>query len=394
MTWRQHYDLARYRAAQDSPYLASALWALRGPYERPLRAMGAPGVLGVDAEWRVYLDPSVVDTWSVAQLATALRHETWHCVRDHAGRRGDRQPDAWNISTDVEINGDMAGEAARPVWPHKVVTPETIGSVPGLTAEEYYTLLPEGEGEGEGEGSGSNSDGVRRPWEQGQDVAGEGMGKAEQNLARDDTAHAISAHAKGRGHLPAGMLRWAEQRLQPPKVPWQRLLAACLRGELARAGSADYTYSQPARRRSPQGVILPGMRSPRPEVGVAIDTSGSMSREDLEVCLIEVRGVCRAVGARVSVTSVDADVHGGVQRVLDAKQIQLAGGGGTDMGVGIEALAKARPRPHVIVILTDGWTPYPTEPPRGIQVVVCLIGAGHAGPKSVPTWARAIEVEP
>jgi len=52
------------------------------------------------------------------------------------------------------------------------------------------------------------------------------------------------------------------------------------------------------------------------------------------------------------------------QRVTSARQIQLVGGGGTNMGAGLEAAGLLRPRPAVTVVLTDGYTPWPS-PPRG-----------------------------
>ena len=67
------------------------------------------------------------------------------------------------------------------------------------------------------------------------------------------------------------------------------------------------------------------------------------------------------------------------------------GGGGTDMGAGIRAAAALRPRPAVTVVLTDGYTPWPAEAPKGMRVVVGLIGAQTP---EAPRWARSVRVEP
>ena len=40
------------------------------------------------------------------------------------------------------------------------------------------------------------------------------------------------------------------------------------------------------------------------------------------------------------------------------------------MSAGITAAAQLRPRPSVIVVLTDGYTPWPQHPPKGTQVVI------------------------
>jgi hypothetical protein len=46
------------------------------------------------------------------------------------------------------------------------------------------------------------------------------------------------------------------------------------------------------------------------------------------------------------------------------------------MGEGIVAAGALRPRPTVLSVLTDGFTPWPEEPPRGIRVIVGLLTEG------------------
>jgi predicted metal-dependent peptidase len=95
----------------------------------------------------------------------------------------------------------------------------------------------------------------------------------------------------------------------------------------------------------------------------------------------------------VPVLAVDTEVHA-ARRVSRAAQVALAGGGGTDMGAGIEAATALRPRPSVVVVLTDGYTPWPERPPRGVRVVVGLLRDGPAVPGyPPPPWARTVEIE-
>jgi predicted metal-dependent peptidase len=68
--------------------------------------------------------------------------------------------------------------------------------------------------------------------------------------------------------------------------------------------------------------------------------------------------------------------------------VNLGGGGGTDMGVGIEAAVLLRPRPGVIIVLTDGYTPWPAVPPAGIEVIVVLTRPDAAS--YAPAWARVL----
>jgi Mg-chelatase subunit ChlD len=75
---------------------------------------------------------------------------------------------------------------------------------------------------------------------------------------------------------------------------------------------------------------------------------------------------------------------------MQARDVQLLGGGGTDMGAGLAKAAEIRPRPDLIVVLTDGHTPWPEAPPRGIRVIVGLMDLSG----SVPEWARSIAIGP
>ena len=63
------------------------------------------------------------------------------------------------------------------------------------------------------------------------------------------------------------------------------------------------------------------------------------------------------------------------------------------MRVGIAAAVALRPRPQVVMVLTDGYTPWPSAAHPGVSVVVGLVGPeGLRGPVRVPAWARAVRV--
>jgi predicted metal-dependent peptidase len=205
-------------------------------------------------------------------------------------------------------------------------------------------------------------------------------------VARD-----ILQHAREAGTVPAGLMRWAAELLSP-KVNWRRLLAAELRRAVADvAGAADYSYRRPSRRANASpGVVLPALRRPVPEVAVVCDTSGSMTDDLLAAALSEVEGLLSGLGLarQVRVLACDTAV-GPVQRVSSARQVQLTGGGGTDMGTGIAAAHALRPRPAVAVVLTDGYTPWPAQAPKGMRVIAGLLGDAA---RDAPDWVRAIRV--
>src|SRR5690606_4270814 len=167
--------------------------------------------------------------------------------------------------------------------------------------------------------------------------------------------------------------------LTPPTVPWQQILGSALRHSATMAtGQTDYTYQRISRRASTtHGVVLPAMYSPKPRIAGAVDTSGSMSTKDVHEALSEVQGISAQVGCQgpdLSLLLVDAAVAS-VEPVYDLSRVEVSGGGGTDMRVGINAALELRERPNVIVVLSDGGTPWPDEQPPGVQVVVGLVGS-------------------
>jgi len=123
-------------------------------------------------------------------------------------------------------------------------------------------------------------------------------------------------------------------------------------------------------------------------VAVVIDTSGSMSDSMLGQALGEVTGVLRSLGiARRNLRVIACDARAyEVQAVRDVNAIRLPGGGGTDMGAGIDAATALRPRPDLIVVLTDGYTPWRSAPPQGVRVVVGLMDRGGRS----PDWAETV----
>ncbi len=67
-----------------------------------------------------------------------------------------------------------------------------------------------------------------------------------------------------------------------------------------------------------------------------------------------------------------------------SRQISLTGGGGTDMGGAIATVLAARRVPDLVVVITDGLTPWPARRPRQDVIAVLLPArwaqAGHRNP--------------
>jgi predicted metal-dependent peptidase len=359
--------------------------------------------MAVDPAWRLYYDPDTVAAWTTAETGSVLVHEVLHVLRDHSGRAsaagvGEEAAGVWNLAADAEINDDL-GEARLPL-PGQPVLPATLGAPPGRLAEEYFARLRSGRRRGPRAGEcGSGAHGVGRPFELPAGPAG-GISPGDASVIRREVALSIAGAAAGRpGSVPGGLARWADAMLKP-RVDWRCELGSLVRRSAAQvSGRVDYSYRRRSRRAAAlSGVVLPGFVRPVPEVAVVVDTSASMDAADLGRCLAEVEDIIAAAGLRarrVAVLSVDTDVQS-AGRVGRAGQVRLQGGGGTDMGAGIAAAASLRPRPQVVVVLTDGETPWPSGPPAGTTVIVGLImraGAGGCRRDPPPPWARTVHIE-
>ena len=370
--------------------LSAALWAME------LRPDERCPTMGVSQDWTCYYNPTLVATWPVEAIATVLVHEVWHLLRRHHHRAKQLGimaggNERWNVAADEEINDGMT--ATNMPFPPGItpIVPSLFGHPDGLLAEEYYARLPQAPKGSCGIG-GSGADGIQRPWEQGgngTDAQGNAISKRpipEELIARA-VAEEISKHP---GNVPGNWKRWAGERLTPKLIPWQTILKSVV-GRIITAGQKqDYSYSRPTRRQAlDSSLVMPGMIGTLPEVCVLVDTSGSMSDDNLAESLTIVESVLEHLGRQYPLTVVAGDtIPQSTQKVLQSRKIDLQGGGGTDMGALIAHACALKPRPQIIVTVTDGYTPWPEYAPVGIQTVVVLVGDGTS-----PTWATTVRTK-
>lgn len=398
---------ARRLAVTACPYLAVALHAMA------VVPTYAVPTMGVDRHWRCYVNPAFVVAHTVRELAGVWLHEVSHLVRDHhsRARRLTESSDQvrLNIAMDLEINDDLLEglddpDDTGPRLPKSVLTPDALRIPERDLFEEYVHDVTPTMVADLWVDCGSGAHGGPAVWED--DEAGaHPLGDYEAASIRINVRDAIAA---GRGTAPAGWRRWAERHGKAPQ-DWRTLLGAAFRTSLgAAAGAGDYSYRRPGRRTASLGgqLVLPSLRRPLPQVAVVIDTSGSVSDEDLGSALTEVAGITRAVGVsgrNVAVYTCDAAVQT-AQNVCRAEDLTLIGGGGTDLRKGIRAAMARSPRPDVTVVLTDGGTPWPKEEP-GCRIVAGIFasrrsvsmtyydGAGNFVDCQPPGWIETVFLE-
>jgi predicted metal-dependent peptidase len=402
---------ARIVAQARWPYLSTLLFNLKIVESSQLPT------LAVDDGWRMYYSPDFVMEQTAEALATMVLHEALHCVNQHGPRfralsQSRHLHVTWNFAGDVGINHVL--DRAQMPWgdfePLRFthlskfdVNPEMGTEKIFFTIVEYYEQHPEEVDQFSD--CGSIIGGEARDYEISRgDSDNPAIKSDQQDVIRDQVAQEILKHAyaKGIGSIPGELLRWAQELLEPT-IDWRKALAGAFRTSLATVlGRRDYVYTRPSRRQSAMRIgnheiILPSMRKPAPPaIAIIVDTSGSIGDDEITLFLSEVDGIVKANGISQGVTVIpcDADI-GEIQKLRSRGAItslKLTGGGGTDMGVGIAAAGKLRPTPKIVIVLTDGFTPWPTSLPKGVEtLIVCL--TAEESLSTTPNWAKTILIE-
>ena len=382
-------------------------------------ATAAVALVGDAIELRV--SPTFFRTLSKGERTAVIKHEVLHVVLKHLTRDQGRQPLLWNLACDVVVN-DLIGR-----WP----LPEgavTRASFPDLdlpedaTAETVYAKLRGLADEGkppsrsraplsakalkewmthtEETAVGGHSDHSAWRGRRGASPAGSGMA-ADALIDGLLTRAADRIGAAAWGSIP-GTLRdavTAARERGRPQVDWKRALrifsASAGRTRLVtttRRESTRYGHaSLPGRAIDPRapigGRLVAGTKIKRLHaLLVAIDTSGSISTEQLQLFFREIDAIWRT-GATVLVAACDAAVHNTFAYTGKVPQM-LGGGGGTAFEPVFVWMREQRARRFDgVVYLTDGHGPAPeTRPPcKLLWVVTDESGMGEHLP-----WGRQI----
>jgi predicted metal-dependent peptidase len=315
-----------------------------------------------------YYNTRFIEMLKPKEIEFLFGHEVLHVVYDHFGRRGNRDPQLWNIANDFCVNGDLKK--------HRVG--EFITSVPclydtkyeGLSSEEVYDILYEnaekidindlieriidehmdgdGDGEGSGRGKGKPEDGKGRPR----------LSQEERDKIRDEIKEAVLSAAQtcDAGNLPAGIKRMI-QNLTEPKMNWRELI----RQQIESTIKSDYTFARPSRKGWDMDAFMPGMKNTDAiDIAVAIDLSGSISDAQGRDFLSEVQGIMETFDSyRIHLFCFDTEVYNPQQydsdNLEDITAYEIQGGGGTDFECIFNYLKAEEIEPKKLIVFTDGY---------------------------------------
>jgi len=316
---------------------------------------------------KFYYNSEFVDKMPLKQLEFLVGHEVLHAVYDHMGRRGDRDPKIWNIADDYCVNGDLVDQRIG----EKIPVGLYDDKYRGMSAEEVYDELMKNakkididklakqlldehlDGNGEGEDGDQEGSGGRPK-----------LSKDEMREIRDEMREAVlaAAQASGAGNLPGNIKRMIRD-LTEPVMDWRTLLQQQIESTV----KSDFTWSKPSRRSWHMDAVMPGMKpGEQIDVVVGIDTSGSITDEDLKIFLSEIKGIMESYDEyRIHIMGWDTAVHNTEvftnDNVGEILEFVPGGGGGTDPHCVWEWLKDHDIEPKKLIMFTDyyfyGWEP-------------------------------------
>ena len=370
---------------------------------------------------RITFGIEFLEDLSDPELDFVMMHEIMHVVLQHCTRGESYNHELFNIACDIVVNSNILLENGMK---SASITLSRYGESMHLTpdgeeghkytAEQVYQMLLKS-GKKPREGDKKKQSGMTNgrakqeqaalpdqdgtaAWQSWDDHSRWGMYEEDATM-RDvwvkrcvDAAEAISIRdpSSSRGLLPLFAKRLLEE-LRRPQTDWRTILNDFIQEEIV-----DYSFSPPDRRFDDTPFFLPdfnGKEDMVEDILFMIDTSGSMSDKMITAAYSEIKGAIDQFDGKLRgwLGFFDAAI---IEPIPFANEeefrvIRPAGGGGTDFQIIFEYVAqKMEKLPASIVILTDGYAPFPQEKlAMGIPVLWLL-----NNDRVEPPWGKVARI--
>lgn len=296
-----------------------------------------------------------IESLTNQEVTGLLAHEVMHIALGHTWRQGDREIQRWNVACDYAINYNLAEQFELPAG--ALIRQED------KSAEEIYASLPEPKKQK----SGDKKDKSKKDKK---DIDPGKCGAVTSTKGKEATAKAKAemkaavnqALQVARGTLPKNLKRQIQEILETV-VPWHVLL----RDMVEMSARNDYNWTRPNRRYLQSGIILPSLISEElPEVAIAIDTSCSITKEQLSTFAAEASAVLGVYDTTIRVIYCDARVKG--EKVFTRAdlplELEMLGGGGTKFEPVFEHITEKQYTPSCLIYFTDLAGSFPEREPE------------------------------
>lgn len=359
---------------------------------------------------RLIFDPAFAEKLSDQELQFVILHEVLHCVFRHCIRGKGLHSVLYNIACDIVVNSTIlamwgqesmmiAGEKAMHLAPDGKEGRE-------YNAEEIYQMLihqnhtngisqmqtaqnnanKSSQMQTDSEGFEKNSFDRHDIWQ----------GICDKAQLQDNWNRKIQSAFRQCGDstgMPQQVRTIVQDIARRSGLNWKQLLHDFLQSD-----TYDYNFLPPDRRYAFSDFYLPAYNMDEEhqtadDIWVCIDTSGSVTEEELTCTMAEILDAMRQAGLKGRISFFDSNITEPepFEFENDLKNLTAQGGGGTSFHIIFRYLKeKLYPDlPRAILIFTDGYARFPEQKAALDVPVLWLICKG--GNADVP-WGQVIQL--
>lgn len=314
---------------------------------------------------RLEINETYLANLSLEETQFVLSNAAMHRVLDHQQRQDSKMTWLWQLATDYAINGMLVNNG--------LPLPDRVNydtRFEGKYAEEIYAILKdeirnEAYDQNEANESGYNENNQQKqnemqaPQDQSEGKREQLEGDAMQALIEAQHKEAIKK-ADQASKEPKDLARLISKRYVSDR-DWRALLADYLQEHLY----SDYTRFPANKKLLYQGVYLPAPSHTPAKLGIAIDSSASISQTLLDQFVAEIEAIrLELQGIDIELFVVDAKVHAHHTFYEgEMVEVEILGGGGTDFRALFDYVLDQEIQIDCLLYFTDGAGIFPDDEP-------------------------------
>lgn len=339
-------------------FYANLLLSLNTIYTKEIPTLG----ISLDGSFKLFINPEFFLSASKAQRVKYLKHECLHITNNHLARAKKVTENfrKFNVAADIAINQlihDFPDSVIVNGKEAKLATYNNLlKEVPNLISmresEYYYEQLPK---QDKGGSSGEQGQDDDMQTIDNHDWMDENVTEDEVKELLKDLLQKTAEATKSTGHSVPHEVHVTLNELGTSKVSWKRVLQ-----NFVQSSVETRIISTRKKRNRRYDIPAPGYKTEDVlHLGVAVDTSGSVSDEELQQFMTEIKKM-HETGIDITVIEADSIVRN--VRKFDPKKVrEFSGRGGTAYQPAIDKAKELRV--DALVVLGDGdCADTPTRP--------------------------------
>lgn len=304
----------------------------------------------------LFYNDKFADSLTFDECKGVLAHEILHIALLHITRKGNRDHSLFNEACDYAINPLLKNEGFK--LPEGALDDKRFHD---KSAEDIYRIL-----EKERPPSSKNGGKKNKKGNFGEVLQSSTPQKTEEEVRIQ--VKVAEASARNQGQLSASLVRLCG--LQQSQLNWREIINRFVSEQFPR----DYSWSKPNKRFLHHGIILPSLDGKMVgKFAIAVDTSGSVSNNELVAMVSEVMGCLETIledNTTISLPVIycDAAVCGVQIFETGSEKPEPKGGGGTDFAPIFAHIAENKDGLfddlRGLIVITDGYCDsHGIEPP-------------------------------